>query len=200
MVSAKGFVGGKIGTVAIVAGLIIGAALLSKKFDVGNTITDSLRGFGSGVGQSITAPFQGIVEGLTAGGEGLGNSALDLSEGLQKSISSTLGGGFNVFSNFGQGSGGGSVTPAFVPSRNTGSNVLDIGKFFSTDAIENRINNAIGANTPQGIRTTGTSGITGTLRDLSPGGFGGFGSAVNQETALQKAIAESREANPQFFT
>lgn len=99
--AAKGFIASKIGTVGIVVGLIIGAALISKKFDLGNTTIGALSGFGQSVGAGILAPIQGLLDGITLGGEGLGLSAVSLSEGFQKSVSNTLGGGENVFSEFG---------------------------------------------------------------------------------------------------
>ena len=55
MVSAKGFVFGKVTDVAIVIGLIVGAALLAKKFNIGPLVSGSLRGFGQAVGATATA-------------------------------------------------------------------------------------------------------------------------------------------------
>lgn len=85
----------------VTVAFLIGLALVAKKTNVGDFFQSSLRGFGSNVGEALTNPFQGLLEGLTSGGSGLGESAVNLSEGFQKSVSSTLGGGFNVFSEFG---------------------------------------------------------------------------------------------------
>jgi len=96
------FVGKNVAKIAIAGGIILGAVYLARRYNVGSSIVSGLRGFGESVGQSVTAPFQGLLSGLTTGGQGLGEQAQALSEGFQRSVSSVFGGGFNVFSEFGQ--------------------------------------------------------------------------------------------------
>lgn len=97
MVKAKGFVAGKVFDVAIVVALLFGASLVAKRLNLGPTILENLRGFGSNVGAGITAPLQGLLEGLGLGGAGLGGAAVELSEGFQRAVTGTLFGEERVF-------------------------------------------------------------------------------------------------------
>jgi len=163
-------------SIGVTLGFLALLAIAAKKTNIGSFLQESLKGFGVNVGKGITAPFQGIVEGVTSGGQGLGEAAASLSEGFQKSVSATLGGGANVFSEFGKTGSANTQPKAEIPQ-------LDINKFFSDSAIKNRIN------------------LITSQQSSNPkiSSFGGFGSAITQETALEKAIAESKRKHPEFF-
>jgi len=192
----RGFVIGKIGSVGIIVGLIIGAALISKRFDLGPTVLGALKGFGSNVGQGITAPFQGILEGLTIGGEDLGESAVSLSEGFQSSVLKTLG-----------------ITDktVFFPPTNTDQNKLSITPTatsntgssggFEIDSIISKLNTEIFSvdNIKRRLGSSGGGTTSSSIPARTSLPFGGFGSAQGQETALTQAIAESLNKFPGAF-
>lgn len=172
--------------IGVTIGFLALLAIAAKKTNVGDFLQSSLRGFGQNVGEGITAPFTGIVEGVTLGASNLGESAASLSEGFQRSVSKTLGFGDKVFSELNPTGEDTSVQP--------GKTQLDLSKFFSNTAISNRI-----AQTTKASAGTGKPLEIGGTRFGEGFEFGGFGSAEAQETALQKAIRESAEQFPQFF-
>jgi len=71
VISTKRFVAGKIVTIGVVAALIIGAAHVARKYNLGTKITQDVFGLGSATGQAIISPFSGLVSGVTLGTEGL---------------------------------------------------------------------------------------------------------------------------------
>lgn len=92
----------------ITGGIIAGAVILADRANLGTRIKSGAFQLGQAGGQAITFPIAGLAQGTNEGLAGLiqtssllGKTAKELSEGLQKSISATLGGGFNVFSEFG---------------------------------------------------------------------------------------------------
>lgn len=105
--------------VGITVGVLAGLTLLFRYTNAGKYVTDSLRGFGQNVGLGVVAPFTGIVEGVTVGAGALGEAAKAASEGFQKSVSETLGGGFNVFSEFGKIIGGQNNAEQQPPKQDT---------------------------------------------------------------------------------
>ena len=184
-------------------GILILAIFAAKKFNLGDKIISGFTGFGSTIGQSITGIPTGFLAGLTGGGEGLGKQAASLSEGFQRSIIETLFGKSLLFSETqgfggtgqvgGTVSGGAAAQPSnIVPTAPPRSQIIDLSKFFSDLAVKRRIAGQITKATPR-LDTSGEGFIFGGTP------FGGFGSAIKAETALQKAIRESAERFPQFF-
>ena len=53
--------------------LLLGAIILARKTNAGGTIVEGLQGFGRATGQAITAPFTGLVTGVS---EGAGHQGL----------------------------------------------------------------------------------------------------------------------------
>ncbi len=162
----------KIRGIAISTGVTIGflvlLAIAAKKTNVGNFLQESLKGFGLNVGQGITAPFTGILDGLTIGGEGLGKSAVSLSEGFQKSVSSTLGGGENVFSDFGsQTTSLESITKGLLSSLGqTESNIKAATE--GTDSFQSFIDKiSLAANPIESSPTVGIYTLFGSTLPLS---------------------------------
>ena len=178
------FVRSKTFSVGITVGILILAIFAAKKFNLGDKIISGFTGFGSTIGQSLIGIPTGLLSGLTLGGEGLGKQAVSLSEGFQKSVSDVFGGGFNVFSEFGAGQ-----TAATQP---TPTSIIDLSKFFSDAAIRIRLAGQTAKATPR-LDTSGEGFVFGGTP------FGGFGGAVEQETALQKLIRENAERFPKFF-
>jgi len=72
-----------------------------------------------------------------------------------------------------------------TPDRPAGQSIFDIAGIFTRQSQERRV-------TQQTQAAAGLGSQGGTA-------FGGFGSTLSQEAALQKAIAESRERFSQFF-
>jgi hypothetical protein len=189
--------------VGVTAGVLLGTAIIFKKFNIGNQIISALGGFGKTAGMSITEPIRGLIEGVQIGGADIQEQVT----GNRDAIGDWFSG---VLSSF---SGGGSVIPQAYGDMTDVLNELDrqqarptstakqtdislsLSKIFSDSAISNRLENTVLANS-----AAGRTNSRGTTRDTSAGGFGGFGSAEAQETALRKTIEESKAKYPQYFS
>jgi len=181
----------------ITGGVIVGVILVAQRFGVGTRI---IGGFGDLAGVITQGPLK-FLEVFAQGAGSIGEEAVRISENFQRALSGGLlaseqelfgGGGF----------AGGTITPetlttqpgqalprflseafrVFTPQpvpttvdRPAGTSIFDVATAFTRQAQEARIATA----------------------DIS--GFGGFTSAQEQEAALQKAIAESRQRFSQFF-
>jgi len=189
--------------VGVTAGVLLGTAIIFKKFNIGNQIISALGGFGKTAGMSITEPIRGLIEGVQIGGADIQEQVT----GNRDAIGDWFSG---VLSSF---SGGGSVIPQAYGDMTDVLNELDrqqarptstakqtdislsLSKIFSDSAISNRLEQTVLANS-----AAGRTNSRGTTRDTSAGGFGGFGSAEAQETALRKTIEESKAKYPQYFS
>jgi len=189
--------------VGVTAGVLLGTAIIFKKFNIGDQIISALGGFGKTAGMSITEPIRGLIEGVQIGGADIQEQVT----GNRDAIGDWFSG---VLSSF---SGGGSVIPQAYGDMTDVLNELDrqqarptstakqtdislsLSKIFSDSAISNRLENTVLANS-----AAGRTNSRGTTRDTSAGGFGGFGSAEAQETALRKTIEESKAKYPQYFS
>lgn len=181
----------------ITGGVIVGVIIIAQRFGIGGRI---IEGFGGLAGTLTQAPLE-FIKVFAEGAGQIGTEAVKISENFQRAVAGGLllseqeifgGGGFP----------GGTITeqtlttqpgqtlPEFLrsaftvftpqpspttPDRPAGSSIFDVVTGFTRQAQEARISQA------------------------SISGFGGFGSALEQEAALQKAIAESREKFSQFF-
>ena len=188
----------------ITGGVIIGVILIAQRFGVGGRI---IGGFGDLAGVLTQGPLK-FIEVFAAGAGQIGTEATKIAENFQRALSGGLllseqeifgGGGFpgatiteqTVTTQPGQ------VFPEFLreafqvftpqpqpttPDRPAGQSVFDVARAFTRRAQETRI-----------ARVTTAAGLPGTTP------FGGFGGPLQQEAALQKAIAEARERFSQFF-
>jgi len=191
--------------ILITGGVIVGVILIAQRFGIGGRI---IGGFGDLAGVLTQGPLK-FIEIFAQGAGQLGAEAIKISENFQRSLAGGLllseqelvgGGGFP----------GGTITeqtvttqpgqalPQFLqsaltvfqprpgtPDRPAGQSVFDIARGFTRSVQEGRITAVT-----QAAEGLGRQGGTA---------FGGFGGAVSQEAALQKAIAESRERFSQFF-
>lgn len=197
--------------VGITAGVILGTAIIFKKFNIGSQIIDSLRGFGKTAGLAVTTPISGLIQGVSEGAGEVAQSAGTAGADFQETIT----GNRNAIGDWWASvtSGGGSIPTAEAfgidsilkdldsmqarpTSRNTQSDIsLSLSSIFSNESITSRLEKTFLANTDQGYTNQ-----RGTSRDKSKGGFGGFGSAESQEIALRKAIDETKAKYPQYFS
>lgn len=163
----------KIAGIGITVGIIIAAIFIAKKFNLGGQIIEGFGGFGETIGQSILAIPRGIISGGAAGAGGLAIEAINISEAFQK------------FVNQGKLFSEPQSTSLILPKAEGAISFpqFDITDLFSEFETRRRIVESI---------NRAQSGTAGTP-------FGGFAGAVEQETALQKAIRESAEKFSQFF-
>ena len=186
--------------VGVTAGVILGTAIIFKKFNIGDQIISALGGFGKAAGMSITEPIRGLIEGVQVGGADIQQQVT----GNRDAIGDWFSG---VLSSF---SGGGNLIPEAYGDMNSVLTQLDrmqarptstakqtdisssLSKIFSDSAISNRLENTVLANT-----AAGRTNSRGTTRDTSAGGFGGYGSAAAQETALRQEI-DKVKSNPLY--
>lgn len=130
--------------VGITIGVLLLAVFVAKRFNLGGQIVQGLGGFGQAAGLAITAPFQGLLQGVTAGAGGLGETAASLSEGFQRSVSSTLGFGPLLFSETqgfgGTGQVGGTVQQGtFTVLGTNGQQIIPTASGFSLAELLNKI-------------------------------------------------------------
>ncbi len=191
--------------ILITGGVIVGVILIAQRFGIGGRI---IGGFGDLAGVITEGPLK-FLQTFAEGAGQLGTEFIKVSENFQRSLAGGLllseqelfgGGGFP----------GGTITeqrittqpgqelPQFLraalktfqpgpttPDRPAGQSVFDIARGFTRSVQEGRITAVT-----QAAEGLGRQGGTA---------FGGFSSAVAQEAALQKAIAESRQKFSQFF-
>jgi len=194
--------------VGVTAGVLLGAAIIFKKFNVGSQILDSLKGFGVTAGKGVLAPIEGLVEGVQVGGA-------DLQEQVTGNRDA-IGDWWNGVNDWISGSSGGIIPeaagdsfdwknilgdidkvqarPTSARSRTENQTSLSLSNIFSDKSIQDRLTGAIQAN------TGGRTNSRGTSRDTSKSGYGGYGSADKQETELRKAIEESKKKYSQYFS
>lgn len=189
--------------ILITGGVIVGVILIAQRFGIGGRI---IGGFGDLAGVLTEGPLQ-FIKVFAEGAGKIGEEAVKVSENFQRSLSGGLllseqelfgGGGFV----------GGTITlqrlttqpgqtlPAFLQSAfkafptqpqpttsdsPAGSSIFDIASQFTRQAQEFRLS---------GGNVTSVGGTSA---------FGGFGTPIAQESALQKALAKSRQLFPQFF-
>jgi len=193
--------------VGVTAGVLLGTAIIFKKFNIGNQIISALGGFGKTAGMSITEPIRGLIEGVQVGGADIQEQVT----GNRNAIGDWFSGVSNLFSS--ESGGGGSIIPqAFgdmtdvlkeldrqqarpITTAKQTDISLSLSKIFSDSAISNRLEQTVLANS-----AAGRTNSRGTTRDTSRGGFGGYGSAESQETELRKAIEESKAKYSQYFS
>jgi len=205
------FIRKKVFGIGITAGVIIGAIFLAQRFNIGGKIAE---GFG-GLGAFLPNIAKTFVSGFAEETGGLGEEAVKVSENFQRALAGGLlfseqeqfgGGGFvggtvteqtlstipggdkfptflkNAFAAFDPGLSNKNIRS--TTKKPDPENVFNVAKAFTPIAQQSRIQK-------QEIQKP-TTGITSSA-------FGGFSSATGQESALQKAIAKSRQLNPQFF-
>lgn len=196
--------------VGVTAGVLLGVAIIFKKFNLGGQVLDSLKGFGVTAGKGVLAPITGLVEGVQVGGADLQEQVT----GNRNAIGNWWNGVIDEWNNIGSG---GSIIPEVEGSlfdwkgilgdidkqqarptttrtRKENQTSLSLSNVFSDKSIQDRLTRAIQANT--GGRTTSR----GTSRDTSKGGYGGYGSAEKQEIELRKAIEESKKEYAEYFS
>ena len=187
--------------VGVTAGVILGTAIIFKKFNLGNQIVSALGGFGRTAGLSITEPIRGLIEGVQVGGADIQQQVT----GNRDAIGDWWSGVVSSFS----GGGGSIITEAYgdmssvlteldrLQARPTSTAKqtdisTSLSKIFSDSAISNRLENTVLANS-----AAGRTNSRGTSRDTSAGGFGGYGSAAAQESALRQEI-DKVKSNPLY--
>jgi len=206
LVSPGKFVRKKAISLGVTGAVIVGVILLAQRFGIGGRLVE---GFG-GLGKLVTEGPLKFIEEFAKGAGQIGTESVKISENFQRA----LGGGLlaseqELFG--GGGFVGGTITEqavstqagekfptflknafaAFDPGLSTKNkrsttkkpdpeNVFNVAKAFAPAVQAKRISLQITANP----KTTA---------------FGGFAGVVEQESALQKAIAKSRQLNPQFF-
>lgn len=151
--SLKGWVTGRMITVGVVVALISAGAYVFRKYNLGANLVNSLKGVGTYSAKAITEPFTSFVSTLTQGASDLGEQAKILSEGFQKSVSQTLGGGWNVFTDFGK-----SITDPLPPaagemSTDYAKKLADTQKTNATNAV----NDTQPWNNPKAPQNNGTN-------------------------------------------
>jgi len=182
--------------ILITGGVIVGVILIAQRFGIGGRIVG---GFGDLAGVLTEGPLQ-FIKVFAEGAGQIGQEAVRVSENFQRSIAGgLLGSELEAFG--GGGFPGGTITeqtvttqpgarlPEFLeqaltvfqpqprpttPDRPAGQSVFDIASAFTRTAQEFRVGGGGGS----------------VFTDLNP---------LQRESALQKAIAESREKFPQFF-
>lgn len=127
---------GKLGGIGLAVAVVIAAGYIAKRYDLGGQVVSAVRGAGLTGGQALISPIAGLVEGITKGASDLGEQSRLASEGFQKSVSSVLGGGFNVFSEFGKGQ---DAVPLGIPGVQTAAG--DTGAKASVISIPQQIKN-----------------------------------------------------------
>lgn len=193
--------------VGVTAGILLGTAIIFKKFNIGNQVIAALGGFGKTAGMSITEPIRGLIEGVQTGGADIQEQVTGNRNAIGNWWESVIDWGSNL------SSGGGSIIPTAFGDMTNVLNELDrqqarptstgqktdislsLSKIFSDSAISNRLEQTVLANS-----AAGRTNSRGTSRDTSKGGFGGYGSAAAQEIALRKAIEESKAKNSKYFS
>ena len=190
--------------ILITGGIIVGVILLAQRFGVGGRI---IGGFGDLAGVLTQGPLK-FIEVFAQGAGQIGTEAVKISENFQRALAGGLllseqeifgGGGFpgGTITEQTLTTQPGQIFPEFLrsafqafapqptpttPDRPAGQSIFDVATAFTRRAQERRI-----------------AGVTAAA--TQPGGtaFGGFGGALEQESALQKAIAESRQRFSEFF-
>lgn len=190
--------------VGVTAGVLLGTAIIFKKFNIGDQIISALGGFGKTAGMSITEPIRGLIEGVQVGGADIQEQVT----GNRNAIGNWWDGVSSLFSNATSG-GGSIITEAFGDMTDVLNELdrqqarptstakqtdisLSLSKIFSDSAISNRLEQTVLANS-----AAGRTNSRGTSRDTSAGGFGGFGSAAAQESALRQEI-DKVKSNPLY--
>lgn len=211
-------------TVVIIGGL----AYVLSRTKAGDTIIASLRGFGSNVGQSIVAPFTGLVTGVTTGAKELTQVAATQGADFQEFVT----GNRNAIKDYFEGNNedknrsdktsqtssdqkqttgdtGARTDSTQRPSASVKTTV-NLDKIFSDKATTQRIEQTIRASS-QGNTTRYTTINQGVLeaaqkkagitdRFVGSSLYGGYGTARTQEESLRKAILESQQKYGQYFS
>ncbi|MEE9215745.1 MAG: hypothetical protein V3U54_13400 [Thermodesulfobacteriota bacterium] len=188
----------------ITGGVIVGVILIAQRFGIGGRIVE---GFGGLAGTLTQGPLE-FIRVFAEGAGQIGTEAIRISENFQRALAGGLllseqeifgGGGFpgGTITEQTVTTQPGQVFPEFLrsafqvfapqptpttPDRPAGQSIFDVARAFTRQAQESRI-----------ALVTTAAGLPGTTA------FGGFGGALEQEAALQKAIAEARERFSQFF-
>jgi len=185
--------------ILITGGVIVGVVLIAQRFGIGGKI---IGGFGDLAGVVTQGPLE-FIKVFAEGAGQIGTEAVKISENFQRSLSGGLlaseqtlfgGGGFvggtvteaSILTQPGfqlpdfLKSALEAFTPSRTPDRVAGQTVFDISSAFTRQAQEFRL---------------AGGGLIAT-----PGSeFGGFDTGIQQETALQIALAKSRQLFPEFF-
>ena len=173
----------KVRNIAIGTGLTIallaGAIILARKTNAGSTIVEGLQGFGRATGQAITAPFTGLVTGVSEGAGELGTTALKTGADAQEFL-------FGNRNFFGDLFGGDDNGLRLAPGKSININPNQRGVTLSTRVSQN----------PQLSQDLINIGVTG---DPVANEFAGFGSAKAQEDALRRLIEENKRKFGSFF-
>lgn len=167
-----------VGTTAVILG---GLIVLSRRTDAGGFLTEGLRGFGNTVGQALTQPFVGLIQGVTEGGRDIAESAgiagADVQEQFTGNRNAIIDALNNLFKN------------------NQGGNQLEI-----SDAVREAARQS--SNTVNNLLASGTGRFLKPIGDFQgdpSGQFGGFGTSKTQEDALAALIEENKRKFPEFF-
>lgn len=209
-------------TVVIIGGL----AYLLAKTDAGGIIIKSLKGFGDNVGQSIVAPFTGLVSGVTTGAKELTQVSATQGADFQEFVTGNRNAIKDFFDSFGktpnaygeqtspdtaQTTGDTSVrTPSNTRPSTSVKTVLNLDKVFSDKQTTKRVEQTIRASSEgnntryvtvnQGVLEAAQKAAGITDRFVGSSAYGGYGTARTQEEALRKAILETQQKYPQYFS
>lgn len=223
MVKPGRAVAGKVLGVGAAIGAVLIAAYVFRQSQAGAQIIESFKGAGAFGGQAILAPIEGLVTGVVQGAGSIGQTTAALGANFEAfkiafgkaDFASIIDGTY--IQKYG-GVLGGATAPgaAQTPNGATGDNTFTkttIKDESPNDKSPARSNFVAPppsqvfdlkkqlAATAQRIALTVQANKEGAFKTKSGQAlsFGGFGSAKAQEEALQKAIAEQRGKNPQFF-
>lgn len=209
--------------IGVTAGVIMFVAYALKKSNAGDSIMKSLSGLGQNVGEGITKPFTGILEGLSIGGDQLNKQAAKTGADFQEAITGNRNAIKDFFENNDlskdtndsgqtydewQSESKDNLLPSAFGSE------FDFTKIFEDiDRISARPTN-IGTNrnpgVPQANRKAANvssffsdKAITNRYANATSQknvNFGGYGNFAKQETALRDTIRENQRKYPEWFS
>ena len=181
--------------VAGTVGLLLLAMYAAKRFNVGSKILEGLGGFGAATGQAITAPFQGLLEGVTEGasslqkqGEETFKPIFDLGDSIQRGI------------NQAQGKGPISFLEDEALDKNKPEKMQELISMIDFVQPTNIITSFADVGgiargfTPSNVQRRLSTQISQARNQAFP--FGGFKNAANQEINLRSEIAKSQARYP----
>lgn len=180
-----------------IAVLLLAGYVLSKS-DAGKKILGSVKGAGDFTGQALSLPFAGIVEGLNKGlsqlfentgalGKNLGTAGADFQEfftGNRNAIGDFFSGNQEQSSPIQISQG---IKEAFEQSANTVKKQIANGT------------SSFGVSSTKPITVTEDLINIGVTGEPTTSEFGGFGTAENQQNALERLIQQNAAKYPQYF-
>ena len=183
----------------ITGGVIIGVIYVAKRFGIGGQITE---GFGA-LGSTLTDAPLALIKSIAEGSGQIGAETIKISENFQRALGGgLLGSEQKLFG--GGGFVGGTINESTILTR-PGESLPDflrnaLNVFGSNNSFGNdpsRASSKLGSSVFDIRRAFDTFTQQRRLEGFQESS--GFNSAIEQETALQLAIAESRAKFGEFF-